>query len=283
MKKTRILCDFDLDGAGCCLVTKWLYPNREYEVIGTNEENLEEQLKNSDPSSPLFVYDLAFNQNHINLADHPNAVFVHHHEPQDQLIGKNCRIVCQQETSCTKLLQKLYNLKLTDAQNDLLTFIDDYDCYDLLYKKSLFYNMLFWSYTGNKLQKFIDEFQTGDRKFNDHEKNMIKLYVGKMMETAKNSEPHLYKGRNFSLLIFYSDFAINELCAELSKKYDCDAAIAINKKSLFAWIRINRQKQTNFDCGIFSKIYLDGHGFKNFGSGKITDKFVELSRNFDKI
>jgi 16S rRNA G966 N2-methylase RsmD len=33
MKKTVILCDFDLDGAGCCLVAKWSSPNQQYDII----------------------------------------------------------------------------------------------------------------------------------------------------------------------------------------------------------------------------------------------------------
>lgn len=283
MKKTKILCDFDLDGAGCCLVTKWFHPNREYEFVGTNEKELSEHLKQVDPTAPLFVYDIAFNQDHINLADRSNVLFVHHHEPTVELKSNKCKIICHSETSCVKLLQKVFKPNLTDQQNDLLSLIDDYDCYDLLYKKSLFYNMLFWSYTGNKIEKFVTEFEAGDRKFNDHEKNMIKLYVKKASETAQNSEPHIYRGKKFNLVIFYANFAINELCAEMSKKYDCDAAIAINKKNMGVWIRINRQKKTDFDCGIFSKFYLNGHGFKNFGSGEITDKFVELSQTFNKV
>lgn len=283
MRKSTILCDFDLDGAGCCLLTKWVHPNREFQFIGTNEKELMSYLSEADPKAPVFVYDIAFDQSHIDIADRPNVVFVHHHEPQTNLIAKNCKVICHQETSCVKLLQKLYQPDLSDAQNDLLSFIDDYDCYDLLYKKSLFYNMLFWSYSGNKIEKFVEAFENGDRPFSDLEKNMIKLYASKMLETAKNSDPHIYRAKNFNILFFYADFAINELCAELSKKYDCDAAVAINEKTMHAWIRINREKQTNFDCGIFSKIYMNGHGFKNFGSGEITDKILELSKSFNKV
>ena len=284
MKKTRIICDFDLDGAGCCLVTKWSSSNREYEFVGTNEDGLENELKNADPTAPLLIYDVLFEQKHVDLADRSNVLFVHHHDPITTITSKKCKIIYRSETSCTKLLQQIFkNVNLTMEQKNILNYIDDYDCYDLKYKKSLFLNMLFWSFTGNKIEKFVSAFEHGDREFTDQEKNMIRLYVNKMIETAKNSEPHIYKTKKFNIIIFYADFAINELCAEFTKKYDCDAAIAIKKNTLSAWIRINRAKNTEFDCGIFSKMYLGGHGFKNFGSGKITEAFVDLSKNFDKI
>ena len=98
MKKTTILCDFDLDGAGCCLLTKWMYPNREYQFIGTDEKELENHLKEYDSTAPLFVYDVAFNQKHVNMADRSNVVFVHHHEPQEKLQATKCKIICQPET-----------------------------------------------------------------------------------------------------------------------------------------------------------------------------------------
>ena len=79
-----------------------------------------------------------------------------------------------------------------------------------------------------------------------------------MAEIAKKSEPHVLKTKNFNIIIFYADFAINELCAEFCKKYDSDAAISINKNTLSAYIRINRKKQTNFDCGVFKLSALKG-------------------------
>ena len=164
MRKSTILCDFDLDGAGCCLLTKWVHPNREFQFIGTNEKELMSYLSEADPKAPVFVYDIAFDQSHIDIADRPNVVFVHHHEPVGELKSNKCKIICHPETSCVKLLQQVFKPNLTDQQSDLLSFIDDYDCYDLFYKKSLFYNMLFWSYTGNKIEKFVTEFEGGDRK-----------------------------------------------------------------------------------------------------------------------
>lgn len=143
--------------------------------------------------------------------------------------------------------------------------------------------MVFWSYTGNKLHKFISAFEGGDREFTTEEKNMVRLYLDKMLGIMKNSEPHMLKTKNFNIIIFYADFAINEICAEFCKKYDTHAAISINKNNLSACVRINRQKESEFDCGVFAKIFMDGHGYKNFASGKVTEKFVELSSKFNKI
>jgi len=283
MKKTVILCDFDLDGAGCCLVSKWSSPNQQYEIIPTNEDELSEHLKNSDPRIPLIVCDMTFNQKHVNMVDRPNVLFIHHHKLTEQITSKNCKIICRQESSCTKLFVDLLKTPLSDEKKKLIEYIDDYDCYNLKHKKSLFLNMIFWSYTGNKLEKFITAFEQGDREFDDTEKNMVRLYVSKMNEAVKKSEPHIFKTKNFNIIIFYADFAINELCAEFCKKYDSDAAISINKNNLSAYIRINRMRETNFDCGVFSKTFMDGHGHKNFASGKITDKFVDLSIKFTKI
>lgn len=283
MKKTRILCDFDLDGAGCCLVAKWSSPNQEYDIVPTNEEDLGEIIKDSDPRIPLIICDMSFNQNHIDLADRSNVLFIHHHELPEPVKSKNCKIIAKTESSCTKLFADALKTQFSENQKRLIDYINDYDSYNLLYKRSLFLNMIFWSYTGNKLEKFISAFEMGDRDFTDEEKNMIHFYANKMMYTAKNSEPHLLKTKNFNIIIFYADFAINELCAEFCKKYNTDAAISINKQNLSVCVRINRNKETSFDCGVFAKIFLDGHGYKNFASGKVTEKFVELSSKFNKI
>lgn len=283
MKKTRILCDFDLDGAGCCLVAKWSSPNQEYDIVPTNEEDLSEILKDCDPRVSLIVCDMTFSQKHIDLADRSNVLFMHHHELPELVHSKNCKIIAKQESSCTKLFADSLKSQFNENQNRLIQYIDDYDSYNLLYKRSLFLNMIFWSYTGNKLQKFISAFEQGDREFTEEEKNMVRFYVNKMSETTKNSEPHLLQTKNFNIIIFYSDFATNELCAEFCKKYDTDAALGINKKTLSVCVRINRKKETKFDCGVFAKIFLDGHGYKNFASGRVTEKFVELSSKFNKI
>lgn len=283
MKKTRILCDFDLDGAGCCLVAKWSSPNQEYEIVPTNEENLSEDIKNSDPRIPLIVCDMSFSQKHIDLADRPNVLFIHHHELPESVNSKNCKIIAKQESSCTKLFADSLKTQFSENQNRMIQYINDYDSYNLLYKRSLFLNMIFWSYTGNKLEKFISAFEQGDREFAEEEKNMVRFYANKMAETAKNSEPHVLNTKNFNIIIFYADFAINELCAEFCKKYDTDAAVSINKNSLAVCVRVNRKKETKFDCGVFAKIFLDGHGYKNFASGRVTEKFVELSSKFNKI
>jgi hypothetical protein len=226
---------------------------------------------------------MTFNQKHVDIADRPNVLFVHHHDLPEQITSKNCKIISKQETSCTKLFADLLKTPLSDEKKKLIEYIDDYDSYNLKYKKSLFLNMVFWSFTGNKLEKFITAFEQGDRDFNDTEKNMVRIYASKMAEAVQNSEPHVLKTKNFNIIIFYADFAINELCAEFCKKYDSDAAISINKNTLSACIRINRKKETNFDCGVFAKIFMDGHGYKNFASGKIIDKFVDLSIKFTKI
>jgi len=283
MKKTRILCDFDLDGAGCCLVAKWSSPNQEYDIVPTNEDNLAEDIKNSDPRIPLVVCDMTFDQKHVDLADRPNVLFIHHHKLPHPVTSKNCKIIAKQETSCTKLFADSLKSLLNDNQKKMIEYINDYDSYNLVHKKSLFLNMVFWSYTGNKLEKFISAFEGGDREFTSEEKNMVRLYLDKMLNVVKNSEPHLLKTKNFNIIIFYADFAINEICAEFCKKYDTHAAVSINKNNLSACVRINRKKDSDFDCGVFAKIFLDGHGYKNFASGKITEKFVELSSKFNKI
>lgn len=283
MKKTRILCDFDLDGAGCCLVAKWSSSNQEYEIVPTNEENLAEEIKNSDPRIPLIVCDMSFEQKHVDLADRPNVLFIHHHELPNSVTSKNCKIIAKQESSCTKLFAESLKSQLNEEQKRMIEYINDYDSYNLVHKKSLFLNMIFWSYTGNKLEKFITAFESGDRDFTTEEKNMVRIYLDKMLEIMKNSEPHMLKTKNFNIIIFYADFAINEICAEFCKKYDTHAAVSINKNNLSACVRINRKKESDFDCGVFAKIFLDGHGYKNFAAGKVTEKFVELSSKFNKI
>ena len=284
MKKIQIICDFDLDGAGCCLLTKWSAPDNEYLIIGTDEKQLEEHLKNADPSIPLFVYDLAIEQKHIDLADRSNVVFMHHHDASIPLQSKQCKIVQTAQTSCTKLLQTFFkNKKLEENQQKLLDIIDDYDSYTLKYKKSVLLNMLFWSFNGNKLDKFIQAFEGGDRVFTEFEKNMLRIYVKKMQETIQTSEPHRLNLEKYNIIIFYANFAINELCADFANKYDADGAVCIDPVSLKVWVRINRNKDTLFDSGAFARNYLEGCGYKNIATGQVTPEFVDLSQSFTKL
>jgi len=295
MKKKIIWTDFDLDGAGSALVLKWATEDN-YEIRVTSHRKFRSDFLSWVNSVDLNDYDSVTIldidcSEHNDIVDFPQAViFDHHAKHALQCTNKDFYVHAQnyvkEFTSCTKLLLKFWmqirGKKFTKEQLYLVALIDDYDCYALKLKDTLNLNTVFWSYSGNKIDKFIEDFQNGFQEFTNFHKNVIALYNKKF--EAKKIDLDIFtadiprNGKTYKFVSTFCDFAINEIADYIIRETNADVGIVINKNT--GMVNIRRKATGDYPVDAFAQQICEGAGSSTAAGGKLTERFATLSKIF---
>ena len=255
--KYHIFTDCDLDGAGSYLVYNWFNKiNSTYTTTRVNDlkkvYDTWASKNNIDSYTKVYFFDLDVSQNKelVSLIDRDNVVIIDHHKSHiDNIhVYKKATTFIEEYSSTTRLLYKLFSkaspdIELTDAQKLLILMVDDYDAYKLVVPNSYELNILFWSYTGNRLGKFIDDFRTGFTGFNEQHHNMVTFYLKKLENIKRSLDVHVanipIKGSDYRVVCAFADSCINDIADHIIKNYKSDI------KSVYEKIRAARSTYLN--------------------------------------
>ena len=217
--KILVFTDNDLDGAGSALFIKWLFRDKlqEFDVIDTTEGTFTNDFKQHEPSfnnyDRVFILDLDLSYEQATFVNHEKVVIVDHHVPHQSHsnIYNKAKGIIQQADSCIGLLYEKFStsVELTAAQKELITYINDYDSYNLKHKDSLKLNAIHKTYNNPKSLKFIQAFEEGFRPYTIQEKNSIKGKIIKINTSNSNYEIISMGHRNPQGLLF--DKEINSI------------------------------------------------------------------------
>lgn len=184
-----------------------------------------------------------------------------------------------------KSLKNKYGFKLSDREKLLLMLVDDYDSYQLKNDNSKKLNYLFNSYSGNRVDKFYNEFFNGFTGFNNFQQNSINIYVKHLAEIIKNlkifTTYQTINNKNIKFSSAFSDFGINDIAEYLLKKTGSDISVVINLKHMKVSFR--RSRTSNISCKEIANIICDGSGHDFAAGGLINEKFLEFSKNFIEL
>ena len=195
-KKSICLVHEDIDGAASYCVLCW-YKDKRIPVKALSQSDFiafwkNSILRNIELFEKIYVFDLNVGD-HFELFDFSNVTIVDHHQESiaNKSQYKRAKVFCENSKSTATLLYKsLKQYKneefLTPERKLLLLAASDYDSYtfDLPFSKDL--NYLFWSYHGDRVAKFYEEFNTGYKGFNDFQKNIISFYKKRLKETINS-------------------------------------------------------------------------------------------------
>ena len=289
MSKIHVFTDADLDGAGCFLMLKTAFPNDSITYSVTTEKKFRSSilgwLERDDFSNydKVFVCDLNI-KNDISLINQPNViVFDHHAEHAERLDEYTlAKPVVKDYSSCTLLLYRSLKLeeKLNDYQKLLVKIVDDYDSYTLSLPFSKPLNQVFWSYTGDRIIKFENDFNKGFFGFNQFQKNALKITQNKIERFFK--EETIYKGNlriggnDYNVAGVFISFSPNEIAERIIEDYKVDFVIQINLKGKAVYMR--RSKNCTLNLGKLASKLMDGGGHNDAAGGTLNESIINITK-----
>lgn len=295
MKKVIIFTDADLDGSMSYLLLKWLSTNKlPYKVTTvtkfkddftawTKKNKIEEYDK-------IFILDLDISQHSLEIVDHPNIFIVDHHlsHVENKEKYKLATVHVNEYSSCAKLIYKMYKEKLDSIMSDnmkkLLILVDDYDSWSHKYPQSKQLNSIFWNYQGDRLQAFINDFQTGFSDFSSNQKKIITFYENKFKKILKNlsfhqAEVNIQK-KKVKCVCTFADKMISDIGNHLLE-IGADIGFVVNLES--NRVSVRKKKECHVDLSKLSKWLIDGGGHECAAGGVCTEKFLQFSKVFNPV
>jgi len=293
--KNIVFTDADLDGSMSYLLLKWALkstlPYKVTTVTKFHDDFTAWKRKNKvEDYNKIIILDLDVSQS-LELIDLPNVVIVDHHKThvpsRDKY--KHAKAVVQEYPSCAKLLYKLYKHKLDDVIDDnqkkLLLLVDDYDSWTHKYPQSKKLNYLFWNYQGDRLEKFLKDFQFGFKGFNDQQTKTIDFYERKLEKTVTNLAYHqahvAIQGKKRKCISTFASTLISDIGNYLVDDMHADIGFVINTET--NRVSVRKSKECTVDVGKLAQVLLDGGGHEAAAGGVCTEKFLELSKLFKPI
>lgn len=288
MRNIYVFTDADLDGAGSMLITKLAYKDCNVAYKVTTEKKFKEDVLSwnlkhnfSDYDEVLFL-DLNLNEDLIDLIDRDNVKVFDHHEDHVNLKTRynKAQAILENTSSCTLLLYKNLNPELSDYQKLLVKIIDDYDSYTLNISYSVPLNQIFWNYTGNRVEKFINDFSQGFKGFNPNHKAVLRI-VENRIKKYFNEEP-LYKGdikiggKNYSAIGGFFKFSPNEISEIALKKYNGDFILLINTQTKTVCYR--KSKDCDLNMAKLASKLADGGGHEDAAGSLLNDNIINITK-----
>ena len=293
----HVFTDCDLDGAGAYFVLKNTTNNNyTYTVARVVDAGAKIGAwfanNDADKYDMIYIMDLDISQHDdlMSIVDRSNVTIIDHHASHIARADKykHANINIQKETSTTKMVYKQFNGadKLTNQQKLLVLMVDDYDSYKFNVKNSYELNIVFWSYQGDRVEKFINDFGAGFTEFNQLHKNIISFYLKKLNNIKTNLDAHTaqlsIQGKPRKIVAVFADSCINDIADYVIKNYKSDIGIVVNLTS--NKVSLRRAKKCDVDLSLMSKMIFDeGGGHHDAAGGLMCDKFLTFTKLFKPL
>lgn len=284
--KVLVLTDSDLDGAGCALLIKWMYSEKDVnvnvvELVGQNYGGIIKGLSQTfDEYKTIFVTDSYIPDDCVDLLDRPNVYIIDHHA--DHVAVKDrytkANVLVENYPSCSKLIMDKFSSKIKVLNDDRIKFINlinDYDSYTLEFRETLMINAIFSAYSRPKVNKLVEAFYDGNREFNQLEKNAISIYFRKVRKELDNVDVFEGELKGYKVISFVVHSAVNEVTHTLLKKYKADVAIAVMLD--YNSVSFRRSKTCDCKLNVLASALCGGGGHEYAAGGKITNEFMKFT------
>lgn len=291
-----VFTDCDLDGAMSYLILQWLI-GADIKYIVTKVSAFRDTFdawykNNAGKYKQIYILDIDVSD-HTDLVDRENIVIFDHHDTHVRNIAKYkyAKTFVKSETSCAKLIYQILSRvsphSISNHQKLLISLVDDYDSYTRKVPTSCELNSLFWTYSGNRVDRFINEFSQGFTGFNDEQQRIINFKKKAFESTVDDLE--IYKLNNFefsggkySVVSTIATSDINEIAQVIIDRYSCDIAIVINTRS--GTVSFRKDRKCDVDLSILAgSVCATGGGHTASAGGKLDEKFLTFSKIFERI
>lgn len=294
-KKIAVWSDVDLDGAMCQLLFAWMHGEANIERYICNVARLREELlkwlnthKFSDYQQVIFA-DLD-TSTIADLIDLDNVTIYDHHESHEKQAAAYAKAKAH-VYECKSAAEVIYRenketfaFNITSPERiKLVLMVSDYDSYTLQLKDSKNLSIVFWTYTGNRVEQFCKEFYEGFKGFNGMQQNAIAFYKNKLKEITDNLQ--LFEGaiKEYKLLSCFCNTAHNDVAEHVLNKYNASIVLLVNPKTQTVSFRKNKDCKINL-ATLADAICGDGAGgHESAAGGKITEKFLTFTKTLKPL
>jgi len=295
MKKVIVFTDADLDGSMCYTLLKWCttgnLPYKVTTVTKFRDDFIAWSRKNDvDSYDNIYILDLDVSQTSMDLVDKKNITIIDHHathvDNRDKY--KHAKVYVTEYPSCAKLIYKMFKKTLNETidsnMKKLVLLVDDYDSWTHKFPQSKKLNYLFWNYQGDRLEKFLKDFQHGFKGFNEAQTSIIDFYEKKLIKVTSNlqyfqAETSIQKQQLRCVSTFVSTM-ISDIGNHLvdPKGLNADIGFVVNPETN----RVSIRKNTNctVHLGRLAQLLIDGGGHESAAGGVCTEKFLQFSKLF---
>lgn len=295
MSKEVIWTNYGLDGAGCCLLLKWLRGN-DIEIQYTTprkfrDDFLKWQLENSlTKYSRIYIASLDLSKC-LDVADKSNCVIIDTHKTHNDKKHLYCdaKTAIVETSSTTRLIFRLFKneliKKLTPKQIKLIGLIDDYISGKNKYKESNLLNALYWGINSDRLNQFINQFNDGYSGFNQQQRNVISLHIKRIVKAV--SELDIFqgimpvKGKRYKVAATFAENYFPEISNHLINVYGIDIVMVVNMtlKTVYMQQRVTSDAPLH----LIAEKLIEGGGSDRYAGGNLTSKFIEFTKTLQKI
>ena len=233
---------------------------------------------NVDAYEMIYIMDLDISQHDdlMSVVDRANVTIIDHHASHIARADKykHANINIQKETSTTKMVYKQFNgaSKLTDQQKLLVLMVDDYDAYKFNIPNSYELNIVFWSYQGDRVEKFLNDFENGFMSFKHMHKNIISN-----LDVHVASVP--IQGKSRKLVAVFATSCINDIATHIIQNYKCDIGFVVNLNT--NKVSLRRAKSCDVNLSVLAEKLFDvGGGHEDAAGGVMCDSFMTFTKIF---
>lgn len=268
----------DLDGVGCQIVLGQVYENINF--VNSSFYKIDETLNciNFDDYDFVFVTDMhPEKESSLDISD--KIILIDHHESKYNNPAKRRYVVNKNKcaTVLTKFfIEKMYDIKLENL-DELVNYINDYDMWELKFKKSKMLNdLMFYKY---RAEEFRDQFMSGRTTFTDVEKEFLVKQHKLFLETYDKLEVFPLETIN-GCIVYEYDF-VNEISEQL--KLDYGYAVIISKRPNGGRVSLrNNNPEVNLNKILEHFGYGGGHKDSSGLFVKNEDEFIEKILKIEK-
>lgn len=289
----------DLDGLISLLVLMWAKPDAHITYRAVTNINVEAQIReyieNTVNHHSLYVVDLALRESFKEF-DLSYVKFIDHHARSEEFkpLFKGAKVIIRPEfgSNC-RMLYKFFSDKgivFTDSQKKLILLGDDFDSGKNSIPMSYDLNILFWAEYRNDINKFLSDYAQGFKSFTPTQIQTIKAVKKDALNTANDlpifegyiEHPTKMDGAKIPIISSIGE-TTNLLSLDiLLKKYNKNIIFFINTKSQKVSMK-QLYSENVIDLSILAKKYCEGNGSTFSAGGKITELFMEITKNFKPI
>lgn len=295
MSKEVVWTNYGLDGAGSYLLLKWLR-SKDIEVHTTTPKRFRDDFIRWQADNGINTYSRVFILNLdlskcIDIVDTPKCVIIDNHQTHIERKGlySNAKTAIVEATSTTRLLFRVFKSELlktlTPYQIKLISLIDDYISTNYSYSESKTLNAAYWCVTGDKLQKFVHDFNDGYRGLNKHQRNAIYFYFKKLAQIMSNLDIFEgvlpYKHKNYKIVSTFADGMYDEITQHLIETHQAEIVFLVNIPAKTVFIR--KSKKCDLSITKLAEKLCDGGGSEYFAGGDLTDRFLTFCKTLRQV
>ena len=224
--------------------------------------------------------------NCLNFVNKDNVLIFKHRSPVSNL--STAKMITDEKSNSTSML--LYNkfknkVTLGDHQKLMLLLVNDIKKYKFDLPQSKDLDILYKAYTGDKLLKFVTDFNGGFIQFSDKHRALINLYKKGIHNAIKDlkifSGELPFKGEKYKVISTFADKYVNEISDRLLDHFESDICFVVNVDK--NRVSFRRSPKCEVDLNILADKIAFGGGHPYAASGTLTDDFITITKLFKQV